>query len=711
MITKGNNKIKRRVKKRRNKTDNAEGISISKQMLTKNGLLKRLVSIFSVVILLSLSVLSAGNFFITKSVLIKDFKGLTNQILNQNKNYAQVIDESIEQISMQIAANEELIQYLAGIDSKSHGEITLAALNTNKELVKLVGINNTKIIENVYLHTFLGFSSSSDNNSFLHDQGDKWNSAKEEQWFKKALEAEGKGVWIPKHTSQVNEDEKYISYVKLLMNPNTLKPLGIIQINMDPYVLSKSIEEADIGKDGKINIIDNDGYIIAGENQVRAGQLFDTSYLKYILENDSGAGEFNEKGNRIYVIHSTLQKNGWKFIAEIPYKEIYSSAKSIGMISLILMGLCIIISVLVSVYNTVQITKPIYDIINITKQLASGDFNVSTKKYSLAEMNLLSENFNNMIEKLKDALLKTRTLAYETSDVSRNLLVLSQSLFEKSEDIVRSVEEISEGSNKQAEDTMNCAEVSNKLSGEINTTINLLEEVNSSKEEALKVLISSDKVINSLSEASYHNSNAMDKVAVTVENLEEKTKNILEITSKINDITNQTNLLALNASIEAARAGEAGKGFAVVANEIRELAEQSQEAAQDIKNIINGVKESIKESMNISEGAKETFAKELEEVGKTIKAFVSLTKSVEKVSSSVEKAMSSVYVMSEDKNQLVEVIGSIAAVSQENTAVTEEVNAVIQDEAEENKKIHELSESLNIKAEELQLIIDNFRFN
>jgi len=148
----------------------------------------------------------------------------------------------------------------------------------------------------------------------------------------------------------------------------------------------------------------------------------------------------------------------------------------------------------------------------------------------------------------------------------------------------------------------------------------------------------------------------------------------------------------------------------VVANEIRKLAEQSQEAAQDIKTIISDVNNSIKESLDISEGAKETFSKELDEVAKTIKTFVTLKNSIEMVSSSVEKAIRSIEVMAEDKNQLVEAIGSIAAVSQQNTAVTQEVNAVIQDEAEENKKINELSENLNLKAQELQEVISTFKF-
>ena len=79
-----------------------------------------------------------------------------------------------------------------------------------------------------------------------------------------------------------------------------------------------------------------------------------------------------------------------------------------------------------------------------------------------------------------------------------------------------------------------------------------------------------------------------EKVAQTMESLEKKSTEINKIVEVITGIATETNLLALNAAIEAARAGDAGKGFAVVAEQVRKLAEDSKQAADQINDLIKG---------------------------------------------------------------------------------------------------------------------------
>jgi methyl-accepting chemotaxis protein len=116
-----------------------------------------------------------------------------------------------------------------------------------------------------------------------------------------------------------------------------------------------------------------------------------------------------------------------------------------------------------------------------------------------------------------------------------------------------------------------------------------------------------------------------------------KTQNVQEVIIKIDEIAEQTNLLALNAAIEAARAGQHGKGFAIVAEEIRELAEQTQESLSTIDKTINAVVESVQDvakKMNkkhlfitkikgVSENVEESTRKSIELMNQTLNASTS----------------------------------------------------------------------------------------
>ena len=106
-----------------------------------------------------------------------------------------------------------------------------------------------------------------------------------------------------------------------------------------------------------------------------------------------------------------------------------------------------------------------------------------------------------------------------------------------------------------------------------------------------------------------------------IDRLASSSNQIGEILGVINDIANQTNLLALNAAIEAARAGEHGRGFAVVAEEIRKLAEESNDAALQIGQLIQGIQEETKNAvtvMNEGAAAAENGRNNLERTGKAL---------------------------------------------------------------------------------------------
>lgn len=163
----------------------------------------------------------------------------------------------------------------------------------------------------------------------------------------------------------------------------------------------------------------------------------------------------------------------------------------------------------------------------------------------------------------------------------------------------------------------------------------------------------------------------------------------------ITSIASQTSLLALNASIEAARAGEHGKGFAVVASEIQKLAEQSNESAEKIKDIIRDLLSESEQTVNVMHEVEDIVAQQQEKLEETKTKFVSVADGVNASRSETEAIQSHTQVCDQSRARIIDAVQNLSAISQENAASTEQTTASM---AGLNEAIRQLS----VAAKELQ---------
>ncbi len=201
-------------------------------------------------------------------------------------------------------------------------------------------------------------------------------------------------------------------------------------------------------------------------------------------------------------------------------------------------------------------------------------------------------------------------------------------------------------------------------SSAVRLTAERAQQVQGNVQRNLDNALNGERVSNDARGVASRGNQAVDKVVQTMQAITGSSRKIVDIISVIDDIAFQTNLLALNAAVEAARAGEQGRGFAVVASEVRNLAQRSATAANEIKKLIGASLEDVEKGAALVNGAGDTMHE--------------ILSSVQSVSHIMQEIAMASRTQSDDIAQLHHAIDRIDGDTQENAARVEETASIAQ---------------------------------
>lgn len=327
-------------------------------------------------------------------------------------------------------------------------------------------------------------------------------------------------------------------------------------------------------------------------------------------------------GKDCYVAYSTLSTGAVVAIVA-PTSEVTAGLDSMNRNIVIAIILFVILAVALALLVGKDISRPIVAMVKDLDKMKEGDFTGRKHaKYSRKrnELGRLSNAINVIQHSMKDVV---GTIFEGNTEVSQSVVELG-SVIEELTDQVSNISAVSQELAASMEETATTAD---NLSEAANRMEEYVEEMGEKNEEGNEAIQSITLRAGKLSEESQASSKNTDTLIESTKQklgqaIEEsrQVEQIDKLTEAILNIAEQTNLLSLNASIEAARAGAAGRGFSVVADEIRKLAETSQQTAVQIQKIAGNVNKSVDNLCNCANdvlkfmdtGVRDTYKKLVE---------------------------------------------------------------------------------------------------
>ncbi|AOM83718.1 methyl-accepting chemotaxis protein [Salisediminibacterium beveridgei] len=271
-----------------------------------------------------------------------------------------------------------------------------------------------------------------------------------------------------------------------------------------------------------------------------------------------------------------------------------------------------------------------------------------------------------------------------------------------SKDIAYSLNDMVEGANQQLAESRKSSEEIEEVSKDVQHIIDQSKQSMAISESTVSLaqageesMASTEKVMTDLSGAVHQ----MDEVAGR---LQSRSQEIEKTLGLITDISEQTNLLALNAAIEAARAGEAGKGFAVVADEVRKLADQSRQYANDISSVLDGLLSDSKDLAEVMTLGREQSGAGIDQVKETGERFVRIVQEIERVASDTKTSFTLAETIGSRMNQLRDVLTTINHVADKNRSGIESISATSEEQMATFTEFTDSTTSVTEKMDGLQ---------